>query len=85
MLKAKTPDRAEAASLLCGKRDLHTVEELTGKQPRSLWKALDCEFSPEGWSRIDDGYRVVVHRCDGGMKFVFPKWGCSIYAYFQRI
>ena len=52
MPKAKIPDRADAACLLCGKR--------WGERRQFLYRKT-------------------------GMKFIFQEWGCSIYAYFQKI
>src|SRR5262245_21411130 len=48
---------------LCGAQELRPIEELTGRQLRALWQAVDCKFDAEAWGQLDENFRVARLRC----------------------
>jgi SAM-dependent methyltransferase len=58
---------------VCGYARCQVADRLSGKELRTLWRALGREFSPAAWGSIDENYVVVLTRCEAcGFRFFDP-------------
>src|SRR5882672_838470 len=74
MSDAKPGSAARPACLLCGGANCLVVNQLTGTQVRALWRAANCEFTPEAWGELHELTVVELFQCRGcGFSFFDPK------------
>ncbi|MEY2427782.1 MAG: hypothetical protein QOJ40_667 [Verrucomicrobiota bacterium] len=55
---------ASCQCLMCAHTGWQMVEQLSGKQLRSLWKESGHEFTSEAWGPISEDYMVTMRRCE---------------------
>jgi SAM-dependent methyltransferase len=65
------------ACLLCTSKNLTSIDALTGRELRKLWReGLSIEFSDEAFGKIEVTTAVSLNECvDCGFQFFDPKFG----------
>jgi SAM-dependent methyltransferase len=75
---------ASPACLLCGGANCRATNQLTGLQMRSLWRAANCEFTPDAWGAVGEKTVVELLQCQRcGFCFFDPKFSGNESFYRQ--
>ena len=69
----QTSPQTTVNCLLCGSRQSRIVEQMSGRELRTLWRELGYEFTPGAWGPILEEYQVSLQECGAcGFKFFDP-------------